>query len=69
MIFDKFERKVTKHKNFLNCGIDIARIFDWGEGGNPQITCNITSSEIFKRRDFYGTKIFWNGRSKAWGLG
>ena len=63
------ERKITKHKNFLNSGIGVARIFDWG-GPNPQITRNTTSSEIFRRRDFLWNKniLEWKIRSLGPGL-
>ena len=37
-----------------------------GEGGDPQITCNVTSLGILKEGTFYRTKIFYNGRTKVW---
>ena len=50
LFFDWLKRKIT------NLKIDKARIFYW-VGPNPQITCNMTSSENFKRRDFLWDKI------------
>ena len=64
MFFDWLKRKVNKkHKNFLNSGIGVARVFDWL--GNPRITCNMTPSEIFKSRDFLWDKntVEWKIRS------
>ena len=41
----------------------VARVFNWG-GPNPQITCNMTSSHIFKTRYFLRDKntLEWNIR-------
>ena len=39
----------------MNSDIGAARILDW-EGPNPQITCNMTSSEILKRKLFIWDK-------------
>ena len=43
--------------------IGVARIFDWG-GANHKLHA-MTSSEIFKRETFCGTKISLNERSKT----
>ena len=32
-------------------GIGVARIFDWGGGGKPQITCNVVIKS-FQKRNF-----------------
>ena len=32
LVFDWLKRKIIKHKNFLNSGIGVAGIFDWGWG-------------------------------------
>ena len=44
-------------------GIDVARIFDWG--GPNHKSHAMTSSEIFKKGAFCGTKISQNGRSEV----
>ena len=41
--------------------------FDWGP--NPQITCNMTSSEIFTKRDFDGKKYLRMKHQKPMGPG
>ena len=59
--------KKQKHKNFLNSGTGVARIFWLGKGGpNSLITCNMMSSENFqKEKTLYGTKnaLEWKIRS------
>ena len=50
----------------FNCrarGIGVATIFDWG--GPKSKLLAMTSSEIFERGTFCGTKIEWNTRSRG----
>ena len=48
----------------LVTSIGVARIFDWGGGAKPQITCNDVIKN-FQKRTFCGAKILYNGRSEA----
>ena len=60
LFFNWLKRKIT------NVKIDKARIFYW-VGPNPQITCNMTSSENFKKRNFLGQNTLeWKIRSLGW---
>ena len=69
IVFRLVERKITRLKNFFNSGISVARIFDW-RGANSQITCNMTSSKIFKWRGLLWDKYIleWKIRSLGPGL-
>ena len=59
IVFWLVNRKITKHKNFLNSGICVARMFDWG---SPICKSHAIwrHQKIFKRKTFYGTKMSWN---------
>ena len=62
IVFWLVESKIIKLKNFLNSVIGVARICDGG-GPKRKISCNMTSSETFKRGDF-----LWDKNVLEWKL-
>ena len=49
-------------------GVGVARIFNWGEP-DPHITCDKTSSKIFKRSDFLWDKNISESKIRSLGPG
>ena len=56
LYINEYYKHCISYRCCVTVNIDVARIFDWGGGANHKSHA-MTSSEIFKRRTFCGTKI------------